>query len=253
VLTQQQRERIFLEGLELLKAQEHVEGARAVPVARRPLTAPTDLSVLPALHLDEVSRSVQRVPLGVATVGHQWSVYTNPQPTNGVAYIHGVSSLAGVPAHLQAYLPLFGSVRRQAAWARLDLVSSPLPPSFSLLANMHTTHTHTHTQALTWMGSTTRHAERYAQDVARYTGGINVAPSVFADIDGASRAMRPARRSATTLAPPAGRCAVQTLTAQAGRWGSRRTPCRRTTACWWSCSTTHWPTPAPPTWHACRT
>eukprot|EP00123_Amoebidium_parasiticum_P018496 comp24222_c3_seq1/m.44621 comp24222_c3_seq1/g.44621 ORF comp24222_c3_seq1/g.44621 comp24222_c3_seq1/m.44621 type:complete len:1016 (-) comp24222_c3_seq1:414-3461(-) len=96
-LTNQDKDRIYQQGLELLKEQEKAQ----------------DASALPTLHIDEIDRkilTVEKQHLKLNGGKTETKLQLCVQPTNGVAYVRAFFDTACVPPHLQPYLPLFGGI-----------------------------------------------------------------------------------------------------------------------------------------------
>jgi len=108
------------------------------------------LAVLPTLTMADVPPKTEVFPLTEKTFGGSTAGFIAKQPTNGLTYVRGALTLPDFPKDLLPYLPLYAS-------------------------------------ALTWMGTTKRDREKYALEVARYTGGIDVSPSVVVNPNGTAK------------------------------------------------------------------
>ncbi|RUS30251.1 LOW QUALITY PROTEIN: Metalloenzyme, LuxS/M16 peptidase-like protein [Jimgerdemannia flammicorona] len=100
-LTDDDRQRIFEQGQQLLVTQEKTE----------------DLGCLPTLALSDVAAKTKRILLDHSGVGDtpvQWRTTA----TNGITYFRAISTSIGLPAELKMYLPLFCDVSE-----RVSLVS----------------------------------------------------------------------------------------------------------------------------------
>ena len=131
-LTQEDRDAVKQVGLELMEAQNTEE-----PVDCLPLLGTSEIERTALTH--EVEHASHATPSGRA-VPVQWSL----QPTNDICYFRSVIDAAGIPEHLQAYIPVFCA-------------------------------------ALTSLGTDGRDYRELAQDIKSVSGGLNVSPMLVPD------------------------------------------------------------------------
>ncbi|KAG8193515.1 hypothetical protein JTE90_003727 [Oedothorax gibbosus] len=101
-LTQEDRDRIFQQGLELLEHQKK-----------------NDASCLPSLRVEDVSRDVERTPLDFVTI-EDVGVQLCEQPTNELLYFRAKLDASSVLDEEILLLPLFASVITQMGAGALD-------------------------------------------------------------------------------------------------------------------------------------
>ncbi|CAG8615115.1 492_t:CDS:10, partial [Cetraspora pellucida] len=124
VLTEQEKNKIYEQSIELIKKQEAKE----------------DLSVLPSLHVSDISREMRRIPLEHRNL-EECPVQWRTTATNGITYFKIISKIDGLPDELRIYMPLFA-------------------------------------QALTSLGTKTKTMAEIDDDIRLYTGGISASPIV---------------------------------------------------------------------------
>ncbi|KNC81627.1 hypothetical protein SARC_06065 [Sphaeroforma arctica JP610] len=97
-LSDESRDRVYEQGLQLLKEQE---------------TTP-DLSCLPTLRVEDIERKIHQVAREKRSLstskGASVDTQFCEQPTNQMTYMRTIFNTQNVPAHLKPYIPLFCSV-----------------------------------------------------------------------------------------------------------------------------------------------
>ncbi|OMJ16676.1 Presequence protease, mitochondrial [Smittium culicis] len=104
-----------------------------------------DLSCLPTLKLDDVSKSIERYAIDLSSINNipvQWRVTS----TNGISYLKISNGIQFLPSELIPYLPLF-------------------------------------CDSLSYLGTKTRSMPEIETDINLYTGGIGVSPFVSTDFN----------------------------------------------------------------------
>ena len=105
-LSTKDREEIFKNGAELLKVQSTQE----------------DLSVLPTLNIQDISRTIFETNLEKIQIGSGVPVQYSAQPTNGIVYFNAVIQLKPemFPKKLVPYLPLFAQILSKLGAGHMD-------------------------------------------------------------------------------------------------------------------------------------
>jgi Zn-dependent M16 (insulinase) family peptidase len=96
-LSEQEKETIVQDAYKLKQHQERVQ----------------DLSVLPSLSLNDISRSIEFVDYDVNFAGNKVKTWFFEQPTNGVTYVRVKASLKNLPEHLRVFVPMFSEFLSQ--------------------------------------------------------------------------------------------------------------------------------------------
>ncbi|PVU94525.1 hypothetical protein BB559_002974 [Furculomyces boomerangus] len=131
-LTEENMNVIDEQAEELAKVQKQVE----------------DISCLPTLVLDDVSRNINRYAIDLSSVESvpvQWRVTA----TNGISYLKAINSIPNLPQNLVPYLPLF-------------------------------------CEAITYLGTKKRQMQEIETEIDLYTGGISVTTFSSTDYDNLS-------------------------------------------------------------------
>jgi len=89
-ITPEEKEKVYLQSIELLKKQEEKE----------------DLSVLPSLKIQEIDKKMKTFELRFSDV-NQCPVQWRNTSTNGITYFRAISKIEGLKEDLRIYLPLF--------------------------------------------------------------------------------------------------------------------------------------------------
>ncbi len=93
-LSQVERERVFENTREIQRIQETPD-------------RPEDLSRLPMLSIDDLEKRTRTLPIEIIEA-RDGPIWIHPLPTNGIVYVDLGFDLHTLPAHLLAYLPVYG-------------------------------------------------------------------------------------------------------------------------------------------------
>ena len=98
------KELVAKDGIKLMELQNVKEGKLAATYSCQ------DISVLPTLGIDDISKSGKNYPVDIVTVNDR-NVSFRSTSTNGVSYLKVSFSMDHLPIELRPYLPLYTQVR----------------------------------------------------------------------------------------------------------------------------------------------
>jgi len=102
------------------EARSHLEQQEAELQAVQEDAKSQDVDCLPTLHVRDIPRELERMPIRHSTV-NDTKVQWREAPTNGLTYLRGIYTFEDLPDDLRMYLPLFSSAIQRLGTKKLSV------------------------------------------------------------------------------------------------------------------------------------